>query len=203
MPSATKILSYLKAGWNNYIVGEYSAILPVMADGERAVAQIDAGGRLLVGGRVHRAIASDAIVVSTSPAYSLGDHMGGKLTFANAVRAPALSGKLMSITLNCKSVQTNTLMLALFKSNPSGTTITDNGAAAIAAADFDKLIGIYTLGAANSKMGTHTTFALDNINKAFDLASTTLYGALINTTGTPTLGSVSDLGPVQLGIEQD
>ncbi|MCX7360936.1 MAG: hypothetical protein NTV97_03505 [Alphaproteobacteria bacterium] len=198
--SATKFVNYLKAGFARVLALEYSTTLPVVADGERAVAQGDAGGRLMVSGKLHREI-TVVPVVSTAQ-YATGDHVGGKITFANALRLPALSGKLMSITVNCKTVQTNTLMLALFKADPSGTTFTDNAAAAIDAADFAKLIGIFTLGAANSKMGTHTTFLLDNINKAIQAAGSTLYAALINTTGTPTLGSVSDIS-VSIGIEQD
>jgi hypothetical protein len=201
MASATKFINNLKRGWFNVLVGEYSSVLPAMNDGERAVAQMDGGGRLLVGGKLHREIVV-APVGSVSPAYSIGDHMGGKLTFANALRQPTLSGRLTSIAVNCKTVQTNTLLLALFKADPAATTFTDNAAAAIAAGDFDKLIEIFTLGAPTSKMGTHTSFTLDNINRSIQAAGTSLYGALINAVGTPTLGSTGDLS-VALGLEQD
>lgn len=201
MSSATKFPNANKAGFNKFWVAEYSVALPVLADGERAIAQADLEGRLLTQGKRHRTIVV-VPAVSVSPAYSLNDHIGAKMVIANALRPGSLSGRLMSLTVNCKTVQTNTLAMAIFKSDPTGTTITDNAAANIAAADFDKLVGIYTLGAGSSKMGTHTTFNLDNINKAIQAAQTTLWAALINTVGTPTLGSVSDIS-AEFGIEQD
>lgn len=198
--SATKIVSYLKYGWDKFIVGEYSAALPVMADGERAMAQVDAGGRLRVEGKLHRAV-SVVPVVDTAQ-YAANDQMGGKLTFANALRLPSLSGRLMSIDVQCKSVQTNTLKLALFNADPAASTFTNNAQPSIHASDAAKLIGVFTLGAAATLTGsTHTSFQLDNINKAIQAAGTTLYGALISSAGTPTL-AVGDL-TVTIGVDQD
>jgi hypothetical protein len=84
--------------------------------------------------------------VSTSPAYSSGDVVGGIWTFqqASAVgsRAPfdvQNSGTLVGITLKDASNQKPTGNLLIFKALPTGT-YTDNGAFSWGAGDFDKLI---------------------------------------------------------------
>jgi len=121
MSSATKFATYLKGGWHKFWSGEYSTTLPVLADGERAIAQVDAGGRLKVDGRKHKLIT--VAPVTNAAAYGAGDGIGGLLTIANAVRLPALSGVLKSISANFKSDNiTATVRIALFKANPSAST---------------------------------------------------------------------------------
>lgn len=125
-----------------------------------------------------------------------------RLTFANALRADILSGKLTSIHVNCKSAAVlANLKLGLFKADPAASTFTDNEDPALHANDFDKLIGVFALGAVSGAMGTPVIAQLDNINKAIQAAGTSLYGVLV-TSGTPTLGSTSDI-KVAIGIEQD
>ena len=65
--------------------------------------------------------------------------MGGLLTFANAARVSAGSGLLQSVTLNFKIVQTAATDFVWCGGNsPTGTTLTDNAAVAVAAADYNK-----------------------------------------------------------------
>jgi len=198
MSSATKFLTYLKTGFNRFIALEFSATLPVMNDGERAAAQCDAGGRLLVGGKLHQVVSVAPVVVAG--AYTANWVMGGKMTFANALRAPTLSGALRSILVNSKSgAALGTVSFYLFKADPAASTVADGAAISVAAADFDKLIGIYDLGAVK---GVGAKLALlDNIGKAIQAASTSLYGVM-TVSGTPSPGSTSDI-KVSLGIEQD
>ena len=201
MSSATKFATYLKGGWHKFWSGEYSTTLPVLADGERAIAQVDAGGRLKVDGRKHKLIT--VAPVTNAAAYGAGDGIGGLLTIANAVRLPALSGVLKSISANFKSDNiTATVRIALFKANPSASTFANNEAPSLHADDLMKHIGSYTLGAQYTNLGAHSSFLLDNINKVIELAGTSLYAVAYFATGTPTLGTTSDC-EITFGIEQD
>ena len=201
MSSATKFATYLKGGWNKFFVGEYSTTLPVLADAERAVAQMDAGGRLLVGGKLHRQVT--VAQVTTAGAYGAGDGIGGKITIANAVRLPALSGLLKSIEANFKSDNiTATVKVAIFKADPAASTFADNDPPSLHANDLMKLIGEYTLGAQMTDLGANSIFLVDNINKVIQLAGTSLYAVAWFATGTPTLGTIGDC-EITFGIEQD
>ena len=199
--SATKFLNSMAAGWHRYIAGEYSPTLPVLADGNRGMLQMDAGGRIRTEGKLHRVVTVP--LVTTAGAYGAGDCIGGKITVANAVRLPSLSGLLKSINLTLKSDNiTATLKVALFKADPSASTLTDNEAPSVHANDLMKHIGSYSLGAQYTDLGSHSSFQLDGINKPFQLAGSSLYAALYLATGTPTLGTTSD-GEIAFGIEQD
>lgn len=201
MSSATKFATYLKGGWHKFWSGEYSTTLPVLADGERAIAQVDSGGRLLVGGKLHRQVT--VAQVTSAAAYGAGDGIGGKITVANAVRLPALSGLLKSIQANFKSDNiTATVKVAIFKADPAASTFADNEAPSLHANDLMKLIGEYTLGAQMTDLGANSIFLVDNINKPFQLAGTSLYAVAWFATGTPTLGTTSDC-EITFGIEQD
>lgn len=199
--SATKFINAIKGGWTRFTVGEYSTTLPVLADGNRAMRQVDAGGRSLVAGKRHRVITVP--LVTTAGAYGAGDCIGGKITVADAVRLPDLSGVLKSINVTFKSDNiTATLKVALFKGNPAASTLTDNEVPAVHANDLMKHIGSYALGAQYTDLGAHSSFQLDGINKPFQLAGADLYAALYLATGTPTLGTTSD-AEIAFGIEQD
>lgn len=129
--------------------------------------------------------------VTASSAYTAGNQVGGLLTFANAVGS-ALGGLIESVTVRAKSVQTAGLKLYVFSADPTNSTWTDKSAPSINAADLPSLLGVYTLGAADSGLGTMTVWNLDGVNKLFKSATTSLYGVLV-TTGTPTFTSTSDI----------
>lgn len=144
-------------------------------------------------------------VVSVSPtnsasAYSAGNVVGGKLQFQN-VFGPAFSGRLCDILVQCKSVQTTVYKLYLFSQNPSNTTWTDKAAPAINAADIPFLLGVFTLGASDSGLGTETTNQLDNINAVVRSVDQNLYG-ILTCVATPTYGSTSDL-TISLRVRKD
>lgn len=134
--------------------------------------------------------------VSASPAYTAGDCVGGLMTLSNAVRSGPLSGVLAAIEVMCKSAQTFAFDVIFFDANPSGSTLNDNAAIAIAAADFDKIVGVaqITGTAPNAwvNVGTPSFAVAANVNLPLKLASTTLYAVLV-ARGTPTLGSTSDI----------
>ena len=143
-----------------------------------------------VGGNIIKVAVSPT--VSASPAYSSGDVMGGLLTFANVARVAAGSGLLQSVTLNFKSAQTAaTDFVWCGGDNPSGTTLTDNAAVAVAAADYNKCRVVHVTDCTG--LGTPSVCAADNLAFPFALSSgTTGYGFLV-TRGTPTLASTSDV----------
>jgi hypothetical protein len=128
---------------------------------------------------------------TASSAYTSGNVVGGLLTFTNALNS-VNQGVLQNIVVTSKSVQTAGLKLYVFSAMPSNTTFTDKTAPSINAADIDALVGVYTLGTADSGIGTATLYQLDGIGKAILGTSQNLYGVLV-TTGTPTLASTTDL----------
>ena len=130
--------------------------------------------------------------ISTS-AYTANNVVGGKLTFAGILRAPTQSGVLQSISIVSKSVQTTGYKVYLFNNNPSNTSWVDHSAPAINAADLPYLIGVYTLGNADSGLGTMTVNVLDNVGQSlYSSGGTSLY-AIVTCTGTPTYTSTTDL----------
>jgi len=140
-------------------------------------------------------------LITSGSAYTANQLCGsGSMLFTNVIRNN--SGLLESIYINCKSVQTTGLKFYAFNSNPSSTTWNDKSAPSINAADFNKLIGVYSLSSPDSGLGTHTNYCLDGIGKSFYISgSTSLYGVLV-VTGTPTFFSTSDL-IITLNIVED
>lgn len=130
----------------------------------------------------------------TASAYTTGQEIGGLMTFTSMARASAYSGVVQSIHVTWTTAQTTTIKLYLFNSNPSATTWTDKTTAAINASDIPKLIGVYTLSANDSGLGTVTINNLDGIGKAFVLPSsgTTIYAVAV-VVGTPTPASTSSM----------
>lgn len=66
--------------------------------------------------------------ISTTPAYSTGDNVGGKLALTSAMRVSGGTGVLQSIHLLERANQKPELEILIFTSDPSNATITDNAA---------------------------------------------------------------------------
>lgn len=136
--------------------------------------------------------------VSTS-AYATGDCVGGLMTFSTAFSESGGTGLLQRVTIMCKSAQTAQLDMILFSDNPSSSTLTDNAAIAIAAADFDKVAGVVHI-------TDWTNLGTPSVGFAYGLAlpikgtGTSMYGVLVSR-GTPTLASTSDI-KVQIQVIQ-
>ncbi len=162
------------------------------ADATTAIAVQGVTGGKPVGVSTRTGMSTGTVTVSTSPAYSINDVVGGLITFASTV-GTAGSGVLQSMRLNMKSIQTAAFDLYIFNANPTASTFTDNAGANINVADFDKVIGVFSFSTNKSGLGTHTNYNLDGVAKAFSIPSgTTLYGVII-TLGTPTFASTSDV----------
>lgn len=80
------------------------------------------------------------ITVSTTPAYSVGDAVGGLITLSNAVRASGLRAFIRSLFILDTSNVKNAFELLFFNANPSSSTITDNAAFVLHSSDTAKLI---------------------------------------------------------------
>lgn len=80
--------------------------------------------------------------VEATPDYSTGDVIGGVMTFASILRADAATGYLTSVRIATKILNVVQIDALIFNANPSGSTVTENGAFAIAVADIPKLKGV-------------------------------------------------------------
>jgi hypothetical protein len=171
--------------------------------GDAAFLGLNAQGDLYVNVSKTRATLSHTMVVSTSPAYTAGDSVGGKLTFANAARFAAGSFDIGGIVLTDAIAQSAEMDLVLFDSDPSASTLTDNAAVVVAAADLSKICAIVNLNdykvlGASGKSATY----FFGISQPIKLASgTSLYGVLI-TRSTPTYSGTDNL-TLEMTVTQD
>ena len=185
-------LSTVIVGSGNVVVSTIISSAPdvsVVTVGLDPSAPLPAGTNVIGGITTQTSQITEAMTVTAS-AYTAGYVLGGIIGFP-AILGALGSGMLQSIYLTSKSVQTTGIQVAIFNANPSGSTFTDHAAPSIAAADIPKLEGVYTLGTANSALGTVTIWNLDSIGKSLNVGGTELW-AVVLVTGTPTPASTSD-----------
>lgn len=143
-----------------------------------------------IGGR--SATVTVAQTVTAASAYASGNAIGGLITVANVARISGGSGLLQSISVSMKSAQTGQIDVVYFNANPTGSTCTDKVAFSVAAADFDKVLGVAHVTDWTS-LGTPSVGQAQNLAMPFALASgTTLYACAV-TRSTPTFTSTSDV----------
>jgi hypothetical protein len=132
--------------------------------------------------------------VSAAPAYTSGDVMGGLLTFATATRQAGGDGLIQSVTVHFKTAQTAPADFFWCNSNPlASTTLTDNAALAVNAADFAACRVVHVTDCTSMGASGPTVCQAENLALPYGLATgTTGYGFLV-TRGAPTLGSTSDV----------
>ena len=129
--------------------------------------------------------------VVTAGAYVAGQVVGGVIAFPNALLSSG-TGRLQSVRLNFKSVQTLEFDVTIFTGQPTGA-FTDHVAPAITASDALLAGPVIKLTKNYSGLGTHTVYGTDNITRGVrSLAGTTVY-AVVTSVGTPTLASTSDM----------
>jgi hypothetical protein len=154
--------------------------------------------------RVSDIVVTVVPVVSTAPAYTSGDNVGGKLTILDAVSVvgPSL---LKSLTIVDRGNQKAAMDLLLFKAPLTGA-YTDNAAQSIATADIANLIGRFAIAAIDFTTETGTAnvaiaeyknidkvlFSADVANQLSGGQGGNVYGLLV-TTGIPTYLTASDL----------
>jgi len=113
---------------------------------------------------------------------------------------PLFGGVLQSIEIKSKAIQSNGFKLYLFDTDLV-TTVTDNAAVSLNAADLPALLGVYSLVNYDNGLGTMTVYTLDGIGKiiaSLNEQASTLYG-ILTTTAAFTAASTSDL-EVGLGV---
>jgi hypothetical protein len=141
---------------------------------------------------------SQTPTVSTSPAYTAGDAMGGLLTFAGAVLAAGGSGVVLSATALCKTPALLPILeLWLFK--VTFTPTADNSPFAPSDGDMANCIGVIPIAAWYDD--TANSIAVWRGVHPMVLTGTSLFGQLVTRTAV-TLGSTSDI-TVGLNVMQD
>jgi hypothetical protein len=141
------------------------------------------------GGAVSRMNISQTPTVSTSPAYTSGDAMGGLLTFASAAAATGGSGLLLAATALCKTpALLPVIELWLFDSTFTPTA--DNSPFAPSDADMAKCLGVVPIAAWYDD--TANSLATWRGVQPYVLTGTSLFGQLVTRTAV-TLGSTSDI----------
>lgn len=135
--------------------------------------------------------------VSTSPAYTAKDAVGGLLTFANSVRASGGTCRLDNVQVVDKSQQRPDLELVLF--DRTFTAPTDNSVFAPTDAELLTCVGVVYIGGW-SDLSTNSVADVP-YGREIVLNGTDLFGALV-TRSTPTFVATTDI-VVTLTIVQD
>jgi hypothetical protein len=143
------------------------------------------------GGAVSRMNLPATLTVSTSPAYTSGDAMGGLLTFANAAAVAGGSGLLLAATALCKTPALLPI-LELWLFDQTFTPTADNAPFAPSDADMAKCLGVVPIAAWYDD--TANSLATWRGVQPYVLAAggTALFGQLVTRTAV-TLGSTTDI----------
>lgn len=137
--------------------------------------------------------------ISTSPAYTAKDAVGGLMTFSNAVRLSGSSGKLLAIQIEDKGQQRADLDLVLFDRSISAPT--DNAIFNPSDTEVGQCVAWIPVGGGMyADFSTNSVAHLD-VQTEFLLNGTDLFGVLVART-TPTYTSTTDI-VVTLTIQQD
>jgi hypothetical protein len=150
---------------------------------------------------------SDSSAVQAA-AYIANDLVGGKRTFASAVRLSGGSGLIKGVTIvdqAANSAANSVYDVIIFNSDPTGTTFTENSPLDVADADMTKIVAVIRLdGVAGATLFTN----VDNnvLFKAVEVpyvasGTTSLFAALI-ARGGPTFAATTDV-VVKLQMEQN
>lgn len=172
-------------------MGRYNATPPTLADGNIALHQLDAAGRLITLPGLTVSKASVTPTISTSPAYSINDAVGGKMSFANAVPYAGYQGMIASLLMIDAQKLNAPVDVYFFNDDPTSTTFTDNAAWDLNSADYDKLIGVAHLTDFSNQNAASTAQAI-NLNLPFKAVGTTIYAVAVART-TPTMTSTTGL----------
>lgn len=169
--------------------------------GANTALKVDAQGNLAaaVGATT---VLQPTVTVSTSPAYTAGDVVGGEIVLTGAVRKVSGTGVFQSLTVFDVSNQKPALTILVFNADPAGT-YTDNGAFAFNASDYAKLLGKISVAATDYVTLDSKAIASPAI-QPFCIASATtqnLWLVMVVST-TPTFAATTDLR-LTVGILSD
>jgi hypothetical protein len=140
--------------------------------------------------------------ISTSPAYTSGDQIGGIMTIAPALRpvnpnsgtTAETTGTLTTVKILEISAQKAAIDIFFFNALPTIISV-DNGAFNIANAEWAKWIGTFSAGTSyvEAKAATNAGSTDRNVNLDLELVGTSTLYAVAVVRGTPTYTSVSGL----------
>ena len=154
------------------------------------------------------ALIAPTVTVSTSPAYTAGDVVGGALAITSAATRVSSNKGGTAVLLSLSVIETGTqkpaLDILLFSALPTGT-YTDNVAPTISTADIANCMGkVSVLAADYNTVGTLSIATLAVgvvIAVGTAVASTTIYAVPV-TSGTPTFSATTSL-QIKFGFLQD
>lgn len=209
-PAAVSGSSFFETDTLKHYLTDGVTWLDVTAGTAFAEAKEAAGGALAASENHLGAVGGNSNSVSVTPtitagAYVAGNCVGGILTLTNLLRVGGPgTGIWQSMLVIDKGNQKAPLDVLLFDSNPSGGTYTDHVAISSLTTDLSKLIRRVSIAATDYVTVNGVAIAdLSSIARIIKgaAAATTLY-AVLNTSGTPTYASTSDL-TVRFGALQD
>lgn len=195
------IIPLIKRGLQNWT--SLFTRLPVSLGAKTAAASISvvqASDGVTIAGGITNPITT-ALTITANSAYSTGNVLGGLMTIANMARVAGGSGLVQSTVANCKTNQTVSIDVIYFNANPSSSTFTDKTAFSVAAADFNKVIGVAHI-TDWTNLGTPSTGQAQNQAMPFKLASGTTGYAVAVVRGNPTF-SFTDGVSITHGVTQD
>jgi hypothetical protein len=129
--------------------------------------------------------------VSTTPAYTAKDAIGGLMTFANVVRHSGGSGTLMAVQVVDKDQEMKDADLVLFDRSIAAST--DNAVFDPTDTELTQCVGWVPLGAGMyADFNDNSILAVNNIGLDFVSNGTSLVGQLV-ARGTPTFTATSDI----------
>ncbi len=130
--------------------------------------------------------------VSTSPAYTAKDAVGGIMTFAGAARASAGAGILHAVTIVDKSQQRPDLDLILFDQTIAGT-VTDNAEFDPNDTDLPNVVASIPMSSGTfADFHDNSVAHLGGLGIPYTCAATSLFGALV-ARSTPTFVATTDI----------
>lgn len=135
--------------------------------------------------------------VSTTPAYSSGDSIGGKMTISGALEAQTVGTILQSILIVDRANQKPQGDILIFNDDPAAATITDN-AAFVFSTDTARLVARIPVATADYvSINSMAVANLSNLQRIVSSPSSSghpgkLYAAWV-TTSTPTFAATTDI----------
>ncbi len=140
------------------------------------------------------AVVSVTPVISSSPAYTSGDAVGGEQKLTGACRVTGGKAILQTITIQDVANQKAALTILFFDSEPTGATITDNSAFAWGSTAFAKVVGKIDVAAGDYEtVASKAVAAKTALGLEMQAAGAPDLWAVVVTTGTPTYTTASDL----------
>lgn len=134
-----------------------------------------------------------ALTVSTSPAYTAGDSIGGKITIANAVRVSGGVSILASLQILDRANQKPTGTILIYDANPAAATLTDNAPVVNSTDDLKVIASIPVAASDYTTINSKAYANLSGLARVVQANGSTSLYASFTTTSTPTFAATTDV----------